>query len=154
MSKWRKHSRTGFKHIPKLTGVYVIYCGGLIYYIGHSTKVRNRLLSHGIRFYTNRFEWPKTGQITEIKTRIVTKPGDWLRLEYVLIHRLRPSGNSTANPERPRLPPRRPLKGGLYAENVNVNETSTSAANQATNVAFMAIYPRRELSTTQTPDKP
>ena len=82
-------------HKPaQVPGVYAFYFDGNLSYIGSSNNLARRLKSHGFAKVPEGVltRWGTFSTLT-IKFRPVSRPGDWLRLEYVLIGRLRPPLN-------------------------------------------------------------
>lgn len=75
-------------------GVYALYAGNRLLYIGSSGKIRDRVLSHD-------WFWKSNINILTIKIRYTKKLGEWLMIEHRLIKRLGPYCNqSTINKKR------------------------------------------------------
>lgn len=84
------------ERIPDQPGVYVIFDGDKVLYVGSSCKMRARLHQHGINWahYSTCLKTPwgffRKGNV---KFRPSRKYGDWAMVELRLIRRLRPRHN-------------------------------------------------------------
>ena len=84
--------------MPAAAGVYAIYIGGELVYVGQSVDVQNRFHGHNLRFgyspciLTPWGEYPINTPIT-VKVKLSRRRGDWAMWEIRLIHRLRPIFN-------------------------------------------------------------
>jgi excinuclease UvrABC nuclease subunit len=86
--------------IPAAAGVYVIYFGEEIVYIGQSNNMRARFARHNVRYGYWREIITPWGEISAdisvtAKIRISRRYGDWAMWELRLIHRLKPKFNGT-----------------------------------------------------------
>jgi hypothetical protein len=117
VGRWWRRDR--LKTIPTCPGVYAIYIQNRLYYIGQSQNMRDRMVRHGIRdaesgnihagLVIDGKRWRACHVF--IKTRSVKRLGDWLRLEYILIRRLKPPGNSAGT--MPMAVVRRAVRGSF-----------------------------------------
>ncbi len=90
----------GVPDTPNLPGVYVIYFGDELVYIGQSNNIRARFARHNIRYgYAQNIITP-WGDVPEsvgvfAKIKPSKRLGDWAMWEIRLIHRLQPRLNKT-----------------------------------------------------------
>lgn len=100
-----------FHGLPAKPGVYVIYSGKRIVYIGSSKNINNRLKDHvyqkdrGNAHYARASRDISTLDVMVVKYKLSKKHGDWLMFEARLINRLRPPWNYC--PGRPKSTPGR-----------------------------------------------
>jgi excinuclease UvrABC nuclease subunit len=88
-------------NIPDKPGVYAIFGDGILIYIGQSSNVWKRLLSHNLRLTYSSWggitPWGTFRSIV-VKVRRSQREGDWLMIEHRLIKRLQPSMNCRGGP--------------------------------------------------------
>lgn len=84
-----------FRHIEPRGGVYVVYCGGKLLYIGQSANVNKRILSYRFRAPWSENIFTPWGQFKSvvIKVSYGKRYGDWAMRELRLIRRLKPIEN-------------------------------------------------------------
>lgn len=98
--RWTRFDPMQWLSVPALPGVYAIYLGGEVVYIGQSANLRNRLQGHCIRagyaknIRTPWGDFPATVSVLG-KAKITKRFGDWAMWELRLIERLRPTFNKT-----------------------------------------------------------
>lgn len=90
----------GTPDIPVLPGVYAIYLGDELVYIGQSNNLRVRFARHNIRHgYAKNIITPWGDVPASVGVTVKIKPsvrlGDWAMWEIRLIHRLQPRFNKT-----------------------------------------------------------
>lgn len=84
--------------LPQSPGVYVIYIGGEIVYIGQSVNIRNRICGYNLRYgyspciHTPWGDYPAHTPIVA-KIKLSKRLGDWAMWEIRLIARLKPMFN-------------------------------------------------------------
>lgn len=94
MARW--HEITG-SPAPPVPGVYALFSGHRLLYIGSAVNLRDRCTDHGIGR-----SWKRPpGRFTAtpaLRVKVSPEPiaGRWLMREYRLIRRLRPPLNRTA----------------------------------------------------------
>lgn len=103
--RWTSFDPGNWMEIPPKPGVYVIYIGGEIVYIGQSANLRNRLQSYKIRAgYARNFRTPWGDYPDHVtisaKAKVSRRFGDWAMWELRLIERIRPIFNKTFVNER------------------------------------------------------
>lgn len=91
MSRWTRLSFT--LKAPKLPGIYSVSVHGFTIYVGSSANLDRRMRQHGI-IYGPALTYTPWGvfyaEACEVKYRVVTRGGDWLRREWRLLQRIRP----------------------------------------------------------------
>ena len=90
--RWHRVNTTSSLSHPPAPGLYAVFSGHRLLYLGSSSNVRRRLSQHNIRWsYGNSLftPWGEFPRI-EIRVRVIRRAGDWLRREYLLVRRLRP----------------------------------------------------------------
>ena len=103
--RWTTFDPTMWLSLPTQPGVYVIYIGGEVVYVGQSANLRNRIQGHKIRngyarnIRTPWGEFPDDVQVTG-KAKVSRRFGDWAMWELRLIERIRPIFNKTFVNER------------------------------------------------------
>lgn len=103
--RWTTFDPMKWLSVPAKPGVYVIYLGGEVVYIGQSANLRNRMQGHNIRFgYARNIRTPWVEVPDDMplvgKAKISRRFGDWAMWELRLIERLRPVFNKTFVNER------------------------------------------------------
>lgn len=94
---WTTYKFPRFK-LPRCAGVYAIYFGDELVYIGQSSSVAARLVEHDIRYGYGRNIITPWGDVPEdtpirVKVKRSRRFGDWAMDEIRLICRLRPRFN-------------------------------------------------------------
>lgn len=96
---WEVFDPTNPKTMPRLPGVYVIFQGLTVVYVGSSRCVRHRMQGHRLdgnagrsNYYSKSSEWTALSGLSG-KFCVTHKFGEWLMLEARLIRRLSPSHN-------------------------------------------------------------
>lgn len=92
--KWKKFDPYDTSTIPNSPGVYVIFCYGIVMYVGSSRRMSHRMAQHfqtADRFSCTRF-WPAMDSLTG-KYCESEKYADWLTKEARLIRKLSPHCN-------------------------------------------------------------
>jgi hypothetical protein len=82
------------ENAPHAPGLYALFSGPTLLYIGSAVSIRDRLTEHGLR--PRRFTIPAAWALVprlRLKIAASRRPGDWLMREYRLIRRLRPPRN-------------------------------------------------------------
>jgi hypothetical protein len=89
-------------NVPSVAACYCIYCDGQLMYVGQSTDLHSRILSHiSIPGYSNILQTPWGCFIdVTVKYKPSRRYGDWLMDEARLIRRLQPSGNQRGSRAR------------------------------------------------------
>lgn len=94
-SRWRVLS-LGLRTVaaPRHPGVYVVYLGGRVVYVGSSWSLGERFPYHGLSRIDGTWTtpWGESPYLV-VKYKISRRFGDWLMDEIRLIRRLNPSGN-------------------------------------------------------------
>lgn len=98
--RWTAFDPRQWLFVPARPGVYAIYLGGEVVYIGQSANLRNRLQGHYIRpGYAKNIRTPWGDFPSDVpllgKAKITKRFGDWAMWELRLIERLRPVFNKT-----------------------------------------------------------
>lgn len=101
MSRWQQFDVMGreARSIPSEAGVYVIYIGGRLVYVGQSVNVRSRIAGHRFRYGYGRnihTPWMEVADTTPVTVKVKRsrRLGDWAMWEIRLIARLRPECNT------------------------------------------------------------
>lgn len=94
-SRWRTLSLGGVAVSgPRHPGVYVVYLGGKLVYVGSSWSLAERFPYHKMRCVEGVWCTPWGGSVNlTVKYKKPARFGDWLMDEVRLIRRLKPSGN-------------------------------------------------------------
>lgn len=85
-SRWGSAALVQRSEIPHAPGVYAIYSGSELVYIGSAESIRARLRDHSILREVDR-------EKCTVKFSVARACGDWMSREYRLIQRLRPPLN-------------------------------------------------------------
>src|ERR1035441_5611701 len=93
MSNWVKASFLNLKVVPESPGVYAIYSGASVIYIGQSVNMRHRLSDHYREMLSESASRFDNYRLKSVKFRPCKKLEEWLSLELKLIHRLSPALN-------------------------------------------------------------
>lgn len=94
-SKWVRYSCAAT--VPVCPACYAIYVDDELAYVGQTSDLRKRLLSHGLwvpRGEDFVFKWG--GTRIEVKARLPDRFGDWVMREARLLRRLKPRLNIVA----------------------------------------------------------
>lgn len=96
-TKWIAYDfdRTPLIQFERRPGCYVVYLDGIIRYVGQSTNVQKRILSHRIRVgYSSCYltPWGEADTVI-VKVRYSERYGDWAMRELRLIRWFNPAGN-------------------------------------------------------------
>lgn len=90
---WHKLRIDDLVDLKPIPGVYVIYCDGVLSYVGSTNNLQARLFKHLCYGHTKCVtQWGLFDDVF-IKIRLSRKYGDWAMIELRLIARLQPKFN-------------------------------------------------------------
>lgn len=84
-----------WKELPAVPGVYVVYSGKTVVYIGSAHNIRNRISSHQVEVRcpgADSHDWRDYPRL-RLKYKTFARFGEWLMVEARLIQRLQPASN-------------------------------------------------------------